>query len=263
MKIQAILCVCILLIVLMLTPAAWAAEELPSIPSALEEASLPPQPQETASPEPTAPPDGNPVSSDVPMEEEPSFSPPPTLEPSLSPEPAETPAPSPSPSVEETDIIRVSVPDFGKIILNPYGLEVEVDGETSCETILSSSYPITNLSEFPVAVHVQAVGKVSEESGATFSANPLLPGTQDKCVFMYAEFQNHEDAWAGQYTGAANQVVITKQPIFRENILVLGAPGEGYFRVFGDMAGASLWNKSDTVGASMLFTFSMAETGTA
>lgn len=280
MKICAILCACILLFTL--APVALAGEgELAEVPSASPEMSIEEEPQGTQEPAASEPPlditpepEEAPAPTDESMEPSaaeptpalpPSIEPEETLsptepptpaissEPSGSPAPSVSPAPSASPAPEQ-DIIQVAVPNYGQVILNPYGLDVEIDGETTRSPVISRSCPITNLSSIPVTASVRAVGTSPAGSEATFAVTPDNLGP--KQVFLYAEFRTESGSWASGYQDAGNQLVITEEPAERADVLSLAPQETGFFRLFGDIQKASQWSSTDSVNVNLVFAFS-------
>lgn len=161
------------------------------------------------------------------------------------------------PPLEEAPMIDVTVPQSGRIIINPYGLPTEIDGSTSTEQIVSETMSITNKSTVPIVVSASIAGRVSELSSLRYALqSPANLG--EKEVFLYAEFQNEGGIWLGNYVGANNQVLISEQDASPQEVLVLAAYAEGMFRLFG---AASVdpddpWCSDDAVSVTLTFTFS-------
>ena len=172
-------------------------------------------------------------------------------EPEPEDEPLEDSEPDPVPL---EDLINVLVPSSGQIVLNPYGLEVDMDGGVTTDQIVHSCQTLINLSDFPVIVDVSVTGTIPAESGAGFVSAPPAQDAPGKDVFLYAEFQPDPSAWVSEYLGLPYQVLADASG---ENVLTLDAGGEGYFRMFGAMSvyPEEPWSDTDTFGAVLSFTF--------
>ena len=206
---------------------------------------LPEEPPEAPAPEDIQPPE------DVPPEE------PQPPEDVAGPEDIQEPEPEDEPledPVPLEDLIDVLVPSSGELVINPYGLEVDMDGGVSTDQIVHSCQTLINLSDFPVIVDVSVTGTIPAESGAGFVSAPPAQDAPGKDVFLYAEFQPDPSVWVGEYWGLPYQVLADASG---ENVLTLEAGGEGYFRMFGAMSvyPEEPWSDTDTFGAVLSFTF--------
>ena len=171
------------------------------------------------------------------------------------PEPEDEPLEDPEPdAVPLEDLINVLVPSSGELVINPYGLEVDIDGGVATDQIVHSCQTLINLSDFPVIVDVSVTGTIPAESGAWFVSAPPAQDAPGKDVFLYAEFQQDPSVWVGEYWGLPYQVLADASG---ENVLTLEAGGEGYFRMFGTMSvyPEEPWSDTDTFGAVLSFTF--------
>ena len=171
------------------------------------------------------------------------------------PEPEDEPLEDPEPdAVPLEDLINVLVPSSGELVINPYGLEVDIDGGVATDQIVHSCQTLINLSDFPVIVDVSVTGTIPAESGAWFVSAPPAQDAPGKDVFLYAEFQPDPSVWVGEYWGLPYQVLADASG---ENVLTLEAGGEGYFRMFGAMSvyPEEPWSDTDTFGAVLSFTF--------
>ena len=166
-------------------------------------------------------------------------------------EPLEDPVPD---AVPPEDLINVLVPSSGELVINPYGLEVDIDGGVATDQIVHSCQTLINLSDFPVIVDVSVTGTIPAESGAGFVSAPPAQDAPGKDVFLYAEFQQDPSVWVGEYWGLPYQVLADASG---ENVLTLDAGGEGYFRMFGAMSvyPEEPWSDTDIFGAVLSFTF--------
>ena len=234
-----------------LPPELGEAVEAPEV--------LPEEPEDTQPPEDVSDPDDTPDIPQPPEDVPPDESQPPEdvtgpediQEPEPEDEPLEDLEPDPVPL---EDLIDVLVPSSGELVINPYGLEVDMDGGVSTDQIVHSCQTLINLSDFPVIVDVSVTGTIPAESGAGFVSAPPAQDAPGKDVFLYAEFQPDPSVWVGEYWGLPYQVLADASG---ENVLTLEAGGEGYFRMFGAMSvyPEEPWSDTDTFGAVLSFTF--------
>ncbi len=223
-------------------PAFAAGTELPDIPTQEEpaEQSAPPEQEQFPSEAPPAPEDAQPPE-DVPE------SPDDIQEPTSEDEPLVDPVPP-------EDVINVLVPSSGELVINPYGLQVDMADGVTTDQIVHSCQTLINLSDFPVIVDVSVTGTIPAESAAGFVSVPPAQDAPGKDVFLYAEFQPDPSVWVGEYWGLPYQVLADASG---ESVLTLEAGGEGYFRMFGAMSvyPEEPWSDTDTFGAVLSFTF--------
>ncbi len=162
--------------------------------------------------------------------------------------------------LEEFPIINVSVPSNCRAIINPYQLEVELNGETRTEQIVSETCAMTNFSELPVSVSASAAGTAYGQQGdMMFVASPPAEETYWKELFLYVEFLNELSggAWSWQYTGAFNQIPVAPVPYEQLNVLELGAGETGFYRMFGAVTTYPEipWDAGDDFRVTLTFTF--------
>lgn len=162
---------------------------------------------------------------------------------------------------DELPVIEVTVPKNGHIIINPYGLAVDGEGEDSAEQIVSRPQQITNYSEVPVTVWASAKGTIADESSAVYVTEPPEEAGPDKEIFLYAEFQPDESSWQESYTESENQILITEHPTDPQPVLELSEDGEpdseGFFRLFGELTTypEDPWCEEDALEVVLTFTF--------
>ena len=162
------------------------------------------------------------------------------------------------PELDEPQVINVTVPSTGRIILNPYGMPVDTDSGTSKAQVISNPLPVINESEVPVIVSASVTGHISERSSMTFASEPPPTNTGEKAVFLYVEFQSEYDAWQGGYTGTENQMLVSAETSEEKEVLTLDAsPSEGVFQVFGatSVSPDDPWCSDDTVSVILTFSF--------
>lgn len=159
---------------------------------------------------------------------------------------------------EEPAVLHVTVPQSGRIVINPYNLPVELSDGTSTDQIAGEVLPIVNNSEFPVQVSASVVGQVSEESSLTYVNQPPLADSTQKEIFLYAEFQQGDGLWLDGYEGAANQMLVSQQISGPQDVLTLpSGPSEGVFRLFGAVTKFpdEPWDAVDEIAVTVMFTF--------
>lgn len=230
--------------------------ETPVIPEAPENPETPSQPETPVNPgDPSQPPAWL-----LPPEETPSLPAAPGMDdPAL--------LPPENAAAEEPPVINVLVPSTGQIVINPYRLPVELDGQTSNDQIVSEQLILQNLSVVPVSVSASVTGTVPPGSGVSFAAVPPAPDSPVKEIYLFAEFQPLSDlffqpAWNGQYSeDSANQLLVSSWSTRKDNVLRLEASGAAYsfgaMRLFGSAAVSPMvpWQAGDDIQASFVFSF--------
>lgn len=172
--------------------------------------------------------------------------------------------PDSSDFLTEKPVISVRVPASGRVVVNPYRLEVALGGEVSREQVVSETYALSSECDLPVTVSVSAAGTIPAGSEAVFVTEPPQSQTEGKEVFMYAEFQERRGQWQGYFANGDNQVMVTNWGGSKPDVLTLAPWGEGYFRLFGaaSVPADGMWTERDTVNVTLAFTFEAAETET-
>ena len=230
--------------------------EIPENPENPETPSLPEAPVTPPGEDPTQPPAWI-----LPPEETPSV-------PAL-PGEGELPALPPESPIaeEEPPVIEVLVPSAGQVIINPYCLPVELDGQTSTDQIVSAPLILENRSTIPVSVSASVTGTVPPGSGVSFAAAPPMPDSPVKEIFLYAEFHAvpepaFQPSWSGLYSDSTNQLLVGGfQSTAKTDILRLEASGAAYsfgaLRLFGSAAVSPMapWQAGDDIQATFMFSF--------
>ena len=171
------------------------------------------------------------------------------------------------PAEAEPPVISVSVPDTGTVIVNPYRLPVELDGQETTEQIAGSTMILENRGNVAVDVSVSAIG--SPTGGVVFTARPPAESAAEKELFLYAEFQPLSDpvlrpGWSGWYSDSTNQILVSAQGAAKADVLRLEAGGAPYSwgaaRLFGAAAAcpAQPWEAGDGFHVNLAFTFTPA-----
>ena len=255
-----------------LPPAEPETPETPDVPEIPEVPEVPenPQPSEPETPEVPEIPE-NPGTPSLP---EAPVTPPgedPTQPPAWILPPEETPSvpalPPESPiAEEEPPVIEVLVPSAGQVIINPYCLPVELDGQTSTDQIVSAPLILENRSTIPVSVSASVTGTVPPGSGVSFAAAPPMPDSPVKEIFLYAEFHAvpepaFQPSWSGLYSDSTNQLMVGVQSAAKADVLRLEAGGTacswGALRLFGSAAVSPMvpWQAGDDIQATFVFSF--------
>lgn len=169
----------------------------------------------------------------------------------------ETPDGEETPDEPEPAVINVQVPASGRVVINPYYMEVAVSYGETTEQIVHEPQVLTSGSDFPVLVSARAVGTLPYGSEARFTAAPPAPDAQDKQIFMYVEFQPADFLWSYAFSDASNQLLVTDWGMEKENVLTLDPFGAGYFRLFGSMTDYpdTMWGEIDAPNVTLAFTF--------
>lgn len=167
---------------------------------------------------------------------------------------------------EEPPVIEVLVPSSGQVIINPYCLPVELDGQTSTDQIVSAPLILENRSTIPVSVSASVTGTVPPGSGVSFAAAPPMPDSPVKEIFLYAEFHAvpepaFQPSWSGLYSDSTNQLMVGVQSAAKADVLRLEAGGTacswGALRLFGSAAVSPMvpWQTGDDIQATFVFSF--------
>lgn len=256
------------------TPADPAVPDVPEVPETPETPDSPETPAEPENPGESLPPaePETPETPEVPENPEPSEPEiPETPEVPENPENPETPSvPALPPEIpiaeEEPPVIEVLVPSSGQVIINPYCLPVELDGQTATDQIVSAPLILENRSTIPVSVSASVTGTVPPGSGVSFAAAPPMPDSPVKEIFLYAEFHAvpepaFQPSWSGLYSDSTNQLMVGVQSAAKADVLRLEAGGTacswGVLRLFGSAAVSPMvpWQAGDDIQATFVFSF--------
>ncbi|MDE6934755.1 MAG: hypothetical protein K2P26_04010 [Oscillospiraceae bacterium] len=251
------------------TPADPAVPETPEIPVSPENLgeSLPPaEPETPETPEMPEVPEVPEVPENPGQPSEPEI--PETPENPENPETPSVPALPPESPIaeEEPPVIEVLVPSAGQVIINPYCLPVELDGQTATDQIVSAPLILENHSTIPVSVSASVTGTVPPGSGVYFAAAPPMPDSPVKEIFLYAEFHAvpepaFQPSWSGLYSDSTNQLLVGFQSAAKADVMRLEAGGTacswGAMRLFGSAAVSPMvpWQAGDDIQATFVFSF--------
>lgn len=169
-------------------------------------------------------------------------------------------------------IIRVVVPTRAEVLINPYQMPVEIDGETRREQILCTPAVIASTSDIPLKVSITITGAVKEESDMTLATAPTGGAGTSKSAFVYFEIvqSNSDDVisslWAKAYDPAKHIPVVPGTPQTRTDIMTLppmtkdnevARGGYAQFRLTGDAVWnpTTEWSRKDGINVIVAFTF--------
>ena len=266
------------------TPADPAVPDVPEVPETPETPDSPETPAEPENPGESLPPaepeiPETPEVPEIPEVPEVPENPGQPSEPEIpeTPEVPENPENPETPSVpalppeipiaeEEPPVIEVLVPSSGQVIINPYCLPVELDGQTATDQIVSAPLILENRSTIPVSVSASVTGTVPPGSGVSFAAAPPMPDSPVKEIFLYAEFHAvpepaFQPSWSGLYSDSTNQLMVGVQSAAKADVLRLEAGGTacswGVLRLFGSAAVSPMvpWQAGDDIQATFVFSF--------
>lgn len=164
--------------------------------------------------------------------------------------------------------ISVTIPTSTAVVINPYKLEVEMDGAKFNDAIITVEQTIVNESNVPISVSAKVKAAVPEGSGASV-ATAALKGTETtKSVFAYLEVaaKAAEDTPAvfssdGYDAKSTKQVAFTTKEVTKTNMLTLAAatekPTYAGFKIFGQASSTPTvaWTDADKVEYSITFNF--------
>ena len=111
---------------------------------------------------------------------------------------------------EDEPIIKVTFPASTSYIINPYHLDVKVDGDvTSNAAVISPEMKITSESNCKVAVYMSAVAQNVPDT-VRLSETYLTKGETEKSLFLYVESADQNNAYKNYFDGSANQIVVAQ-----------------------------------------------------
>ena len=169
-------------------------------------------------------------------------------------------------------IIRVSVPSYASVYINPLKLPVYIDGESDTDQIISTPSCLISYSNVPLAVDVEVSGAIKPGSDMQLASSPTGGSGTSKQAFIYFEIMQantadpYEVEWAPAYDAAKHIVITGGAPVSKKNLFTIPAmtlDGEiaenGYapFRLTGDAvkSPANAWNNKDGLNVTVAFTF--------
>lgn len=169
--------------------------------------------------------------------------------------------------------IKISVPDNGKVVLNPYKLDYVIDETTTKDDqIISTPQFVVNESSLGLKVSASVLGTAG--GSVTFASSSLASDTTttDKKVYLTVEMQATTDGTTEPTWAPANEKALSADtPVEYKKTdsgdtrisLVAGSASTGNkalaYRFNGDAisAPAQAWTADDTVGAMITFTFEL------
>lgn len=170
--------------------------------------------------------------------------------------------------------ISVTVPGSAWVLINPYRLDVDIDGDETDEQIICAPCYIISESDIPLDVGVKVTAAVNTGSDmvlATSSTKGSTGGSKRAFVYFEMQYCDSEDLdvveWDSAYNPAKHILVTTapegnaKSGVLRLDPLTpdmyLGEKGCAAFRLTGDAAVApeNAWTSDDGLNVSVAFTF--------
>ena len=166
--------------------------------------------------------------------------------------------------------IKISVPDSGKVILNPYKMTfTPAGGDETSDQIVSA--PLYIASATDVALTVDATVTGTAPTGVTF-ATATTQGTKavtTKSVFMFFEIKTATDGSTSPFTTAStydskstSQILVSAKAASKKGVITLPATDGtnatyAAYRLTGDLASSPVeaWTDADAVTATVAFTF--------
>lgn len=163
--------------------------------------------------------------------------------------------------------IKITVPTTFNIVLNPYQIAYEVDGETYKTQIVTVPQLITNESDVAVAVNIKEF--TATPGGETKVLPKAVGKATDKSVYLYLEVVNaaSNDLTAVKFSGAGLVPATEGDGVSRDAVVTLAAGAEAptyaAFKMGGDMVVNPVdtdgtpapWASADKVDVSFKFTF--------
>lgn len=156
----------------------------------------------------------------------------------------------------ETATVRILVPATGDIILNPYKLDVDVDGSPVQTQIISSTQYIVNESNLPVKVSTKVTGTIE---GADFSATTAVAEKTKKVNLKFGiAATSAKDTEPGSFTEKALAKTETAFDDITMDKKGGANPVIGY-KFSGDASENpdTPWTQDDIVGATIAFSFKL------
>lgn len=180
----------------------------------------------------------------------------------------------------EAPTIKLTVPQTGTVIINPYKMTVNSEAtgnEDVSDQIISATQFIKNESDVDINVSATVIGKPAEDGEAVLATSALKGSETTKSVFMYLEIGESSDgstdpSWKGSYVSSdPSMVAVTSKSTTKANMYTLKAdvgstPTYAGFRLNGAAASkpTKAWTDKDKVDVEIAFTFDpVAATGEA
>ncbi len=169
--------------------------------------------------------------------------------------------------------INVTVPETGKILINPYNMVVEMGEGSYSGQIISEPAFIENYSDVNIQVDVAITAEIYEGSSMTLSTSSTASSTStSKRAFIYFEMHPADNdnwssvEWDDTYDKTKHVVVSATAEKTKTNIAVLSAKtldgdiapgGYGAFRLTGDAIKSpkNEWTEDDGLNVNIVFTF--------
>lgn len=168
----------------------------------------------------------------------------------------------------KTAEIKITVPTSASVILNPYELNVTVDGSQVQDQVISAVQAIKNESDLPVKVSTTVTGTIE---GAEFATSSAVAETTKKVYLQFGveAIADVADGGTPALTAGATKKTLSTTPVeFKDSDAVTmtkkgGATSSMAFGFTGDASKNpnSPWSSEDIVGATIAFTFALDNSG--
>lgn len=173
---------------------------------------------------------------------------------------------SPPTTQENDQIIDVTVPGSGEVIINPHRRAVELGDSVVHDQIVNNGQILTNNSTIPIIISASVTVDTEESGGLSVTTRPIAEEERQKLAYLYVEFQNvpgpeASAAWSGAYTGAPNQLLASDGGAVSGEVLQIEAGSEAptyaAYRLFGALSEnpETGWQAGDKLSVTVSFTF--------
>lgn len=160
----------------------------------------------------------------------------------------------------EVPTINVTLPTTADITINPYKMEVEVDGEKYSSSIISPEYTITNESDCAISISATGAVVVPDTSNAVLATSALKGTESTNSVFLYLETTATTGTYADKFDSKSpNMMALTTKSTTKEAIVTMAAGDSAatnaYYMIKGDAASTpdTPWAATDTVNVTLSF----------
>ena len=167
-------------------------------------------------------------------------------------------------------VIRVTVPAYGEVYINPLGLTVYVGEGYSSAEIITVDSSLANWSDVQLQMDVTVTSSVKPDSSMSLASSPTKGEGTDKRAFIYFEIVQVSDPyyakWEKTYDPDKHIALVNGGAVSKTNVMILPARdmdgsvakgGYAAFRLTGDLVKRPTvpWNAIDGVNVTIAFTF--------
>lgn len=178
--------------------------------------------------------------------------------------------------------IKITVPATGTVTVNPYKMEVTVDGDKVTDQIISATQYIVNGSNVAIKVSAEVTGTAAGNLAFATATTQGTKAVTTNSVFMYFEMDvadkgdgTADPTWATAYDSKSTKQILVSTKAAKKTDMVTLAAGTGTaagaaggyaaFHLVGDAASAptTAWVAADKANVAIAFTFTPTVTPTA